>query len=417
VRSPAGAASNETMSEATETNALTDLDRRYLRRALELAERGRGTTHPNPMVGCVVAQGEATVGEGWHERPGGPHAETRALAAAGPLARGATAYVTLEPCAHQGRTPPCADALIAAGVARVVYGSPDPDRRVAGKGAARLHAAGIAVVGEALREEADALNAAYLTHRRLGRPWVRYKTAMTLDGKIATRTGRSRWITGPEARALVQRWRHEADAVAVGVTTLLQDDPALTARLAAAEGIGRTPRKVVFDAIARTPLTARVFDVGPDGVPARVVVVVGPDAPTARVRGLEERGATVLSVPARQGRPDVAAALGALAADGVVELLLEGGGTIAWSFLAAGAIDRIAWFVAPKLVGGRGATPLAGLGVASMEEAVALRGATVRHVGEDLLIEGDLVVPETAFAEPATPQGNGAHAALMEEDV
>jgi diaminohydroxyphosphoribosylaminopyrimidine deaminase / 5-amino-6-(5-phosphoribosylamino)uracil reductase len=417
VRGPAGAASNETMSEATGTTALTDLDHRHLRRALELAERGRGTTHPNPMVGCVVAHGEATVGEGWHERPGGPHAETRALAAAGTLARGATAYVTLEPCAHQGRTPPCTDALIAAGVARVVYGSPDPDRRVAGKGDARLRDAGIAVVGEALREEADAINAAYLTHRRLGRPWVRYKTAMTLDGKIATRTGRSRWITGPEARALVQRWRHEADAVAVGVTTLLQDDPALTARLADADGIGRTPRKVVFDAIARTPLTARVFDVGPDGAPARVVVVVGPDAPKARVRGLEERGATVLSVPARQGRPDVAAALRALAADGVVELLLEGGGTLAWSFLAAGAIDRVAWFVAPKLVGGRGATPLAGLGVAGMEEAVALRGATVRHVGEDLLIEGDLVVPETAFAEPATPPGDGAPAEPLEEDV
>lgn len=289
MRGPAGAASNETMIVATDEVPLTELDRRHLRRALGLAERGRGTTHPNPMVGCVLAHGETAVGEGWHERPGAPHAEALALAAAGPRAHGATAYVTLEPCAHHGRTPPCADALIAAGVARVVYASPDPDPRVAGRGHARLRAAGIEVVGEALRDEADAVNAAYLTHRRLGRPWVRYKTAMTLDGKIATRTGRSRWITGPDARALVQRWRHQADAVAVGVTTLLQDDPALTTRLEGTE-IGRTARKVVFDAIARTPVTARLFDVGPDGVPARVVVVVGPDAPADRVRALEARG-------------------------------------------------------------------------------------------------------------------------------
>jgi diaminohydroxyphosphoribosylaminopyrimidine deaminase / 5-amino-6-(5-phosphoribosylamino)uracil reductase len=378
VRDPAGAAPTEPMDAPPILPALTDLDRRHLRRALELAERGRGTTHPNPMVGCVLARGAAVVGEGWHVRAGGPHAEARALALAGEAARGATAYVTLEPCAHHGRTPPCADAL---------------------------------------RDEADAVNAAYLTHRRLGRPWVRYKTAMTLDGKIATRTGRSRWITGPEARALVQGWRHRADAVAVGVTTLLQDDPALTTRLDGDGGAGRTARKVVFDAIARTPTTARVFDDGPDGATARVTVGVGPDAPATRVRALEARGATVLSVPARQGRPEVATALRALAADGVVELLLEGGGTLAWSFLAAGAIDRVAWFVAPKLVGGRGATPLAGLGVAGMDEAIALRGATVRHVGEDLLIEGDLAPPANAFADPAEPTGGGPGAAPLEEDV
>ena len=369
---------------------LTDGDVRHLRRALALAERGRGSTHPNPMVGCVIARGDDTLAEGWHERAGGPHAEAVALAAAGEGARGATAYVTLEPCAHHGRTPPCTDALIAAGVARVVFASPDPDPRVAGAGEARLRAAGIEVAAGALRDEADALNAAYLTHRRLGRPWVRYKTAMTLDGKIATRTGRSRWITGPAARAMVHRWRHQADAVAVGINTLLQDDPALTTRLEGDDAPGRTARKVVFDAIARTPVTARVFDDGPDGAPARVTIVVGPDAAAARTTALEARGARVLRVPALQGRPDVAAALRALAEDDVVELLLEGGGTLAWSFLAAGAIDRVAWFVAPKLVGGRGASPLAGLGVAGMEEAHALQGPEVRRVGDDLLIEGDL---------------------------
>ncbi len=385
----------------------TDTDVRHLRRTLALAERGRGTTHPNPMVGCVIARGDEAVAEGWHERAGGPHAEAAALAAAGERARGATAYVTLEPCAHHGRTPPCADALIAAGVARVVFASPDPDPRVAGAGEARLRSAGVEVVAGALRDEADALNAAYLTHRRLGRPWVRYKTAMTLDGKIATRTGRSRWITGPAARAMVHRWRHQADAVAVGINTLLQDDPALTTRLEGDDAPGRTARKVVFDAIARTPVTARVFDDGPDGAPARVTIVVGPDAPDVRTEALEARGARVLRVPAHQGRPDVAAALRALAADDVVELLLEGGGTLAWSFLAAGAIDRVAWFVAPKLVGGRGASPLAGLGVAGMEAAHALQNAQVRRVGDDLLIEGDLAQrpPETIEETAANAAG------------
>jgi len=384
---------------------------RHLWRALELAELGRGATHPNPMVGCVLVLGAEVVGEGWHARVGGPHAEAAALAAAGARARGATAYVTLEPCAHHGRTPPCADALVAAGVARVVYASPDPDPRVAGAGAARLRAAGVEVVGGVLRREADALNAAYLTHRRLGRPWVRYKTAMTLDGKIATRTGRSRWITGPEARALVHVWRGQADAVAIGVSTLLQDDPALTTRLEGASAPGRTAHKVVFDAIARTPTTARLFEPGPDGTPARVTLVVGPDAPAARVRALEERGAAVWSLPGERGRPDVAAALRRLAAEGVVELLLEGGGTLAWSFLAAGAIDRVAWFVAPKLVGGRGATPLAGLGVAGMDEAVRLRGTTVRQVGDDLLIEAELEA-----ATPPADEGDDAPGAARKEE-
>ena len=384
-------------------SGLSAVDLRHLRRALALAELGRGTTHPNPMVGCVLAHGDEAVGEGWHARAGAPHAEAAALAAAGPRARGATAFVTLEPCTHHGRTPPCADALVAAGVVRVVYASPDPDPRVAGAGDARLRAAGVTVVAGTLRDEADALNAAYLTHRRLGRPWVRYKTAMTLDGKIATRTGRSRWITGPEARAMVHRWRHQTDAVAVGITTLLQDDPALTTRLEGEGAPGRTARKLVFDAVARTPVTASVFDDGPDGLPARVTVVVGPDAPAARVAALEARGARVLRVGASQGRPDVAEALAVLATEDVVELLLEGGGTLAWSFLAAGAIDRVAWFVAPKMVGGRGASPLAGLGVAAMDEAFALRGATVRHVGEDLLIEGDVVAAPAAQA-PTTEE-------------
>lgn len=373
---------------------LSPADIRYLRRAIDLAERGRGRTSPNPMVGCVLVRDGQVVGEGWHQRAGEAHAEAAALVQAGEAARGATAYVNLEPCDHQGSTPPCSLALIEAGVLRVVYASPDPDPRVAGKGADRLRSAGVEVVAGALRKEADALNAAYLVHRRSGRPWVRYKTAMTLDGKIATRTGRSRWITGPASRALVQGWRNQADAVAVGVNTVLQDDPALTTRLEGEAAPGRTARKVVFDALARTPLEAKLFEPGPDGAEARVTIVVGEKAPEARISALEARGALVMRVPGRLGhgggRPDAAEALGRLAAEGVVEMLLEGGGTLAWSFLEAGLIDRVAWFLSPKLVGGRGAPPLSGLGVASLDQAVPLRRWDVQRVGGDLLIEGDV---------------------------
>lgn len=365
-----------------------DVDARHMARAIALAELGRGSTHPNPMVGCVIASGEQVVGEGWHERPGMPHAERVALSHAGDRARGASAYVTLEPCNHTGRTPPCTEALIEAGVARVVVAMRDPDARVQGSGVARLQASGIEVVEGVLAAEATAQSVAYLTHRRLGRPWVRYKTAMTLDGKIATRTGRSRWITGEEARAQVQRWRHQADAIAIGVSTLLNDDPALTTRMDDAALPGRTPRKVVFDGVARTPTNARIFDAGPDGAPARVTLVVGADAPAARVAALQARGASILQVENHQGKPDVASALQQLARDGVVELLLEGGGTLAWSFLEARAIDAVAFFIAPKLVGGRGASPLTGMGFAGLDEAIALENPRVTTLGNDWLIEG-----------------------------
>lgn len=404
---------------------LSPADIRYLRRAIELAERGRGRTSPNPMVGCVLVRSGQVVGEGWHQRHGEAHAEAAALAQAGEAARGATAYVNLEPCDHQGLTPPCSAALIEAGVVRVVYASPDPDPRVAGKGADRLRSAGVEVVAGALRKEADALNAAYLVHRHFGRPWVRYKTAMTLDGKIATRTGRSRWITGAASRALVQGWRNQADAIAVGVNTVLQDDPALTTRLEGDAGPGRTARKVVFDALARTPLGAKLFEPGPDGDEARVTVIAGERAPDARVRDLEGRGASVLRLPGRPGhgdggRPDATEALRRLAADGVVEMLLEGGGTLAWSFLEAGLIDRVAWFLSPKLVGGRGAPPLSGLGVASLEQAVPLLRWDVQRVGGDLLIEGDVdpqplaMAATTGAAQATTRTSDPADVAAQE---
>lgn len=363
-----------------------------MERALALAERGRGRVSPNPMVGCVLARDGAVVGEGWHRRAGEPHAEVEALRAAGARARGATAYVTLEPCNHHGRTPPCTEALIDAGVARVVVATLDPNPVTDGRGVARLRAAGLDVEVGVKRREAEAQTEAFRVAQREGRPWVLYKTAMTLDGKIATRTGRSRWITGPRARQRVQRWRDELDAVAVGVNTVLLDDPQLTARV---DG-GRTPLKVVFDSVARTPPTARLFEPDAGGEPARVVLFVTDRASPHRLAPLQERGAEVVSVPAVRGRAEVRSALASLAQRDVTSLLLEGGGTLAWGFFEAQAVDRVAWFIGPKLLGGGGASPLGGLGVARMEDALQLSEVATETIDSDLLVTGRVRYPEPA---------------------
>jgi len=362
----------------------------HMRRALALAERGRGRVSPNPMVGCVlVAPDGSVVGEGWHAYVGGSHAEVAALDVAGAAARGATAYVTLEPCDHHGRTGPCTDALLSAGVARVVVAIEDPDARVRGRGIAKLRAAGVEVDVGLLAAEAEALNEAYLTARRKARPFVLYKTAMSLDGKIAVRSGRSRWITSEAAREHVHRLRAEFDAIAVGVNTVLLDDPALTARV---EG-GRTPVKVVFDSIGRTPPGAKLFEAGPDGSDATVLIYVTEEAPAARVAALESRGATVVTVAATRGRPRLIDALADLQSRSVGSLLLEGGGTLAWDFFAEQAVDRVAWFIAPKLLGGNAAGPLAGTGVASIPDAFTLDAMRTQTVGSDLLVTGRVVYP------------------------
>jgi diaminohydroxyphosphoribosylaminopyrimidine deaminase/5-amino-6-(5-phosphoribosylamino)uracil reductase len=368
-----------------------------MRRALALAAMGRGRVSPNPLVGCVlVAQDGAVVGEGWHAQVGGPHAEVEALASAGEAARGATAFVTLEPCDHHGRTGPCTDALIEAGVARVVVAVMDPDPRVAGRGIAKLRSAGIAVEVGLLADEAEAINEPYLTSRRTKRPFVLYKTAMSLDGKIAVRSGRSRWITSEASRERVQRWRDEFDAVAVGVNTVLLDDPALTARFEGA----RTPVKVVFDSVARTPPGSRLFDPGPDGAAARVLVYVTEEAPRSRTAALEDRGATVVAVAGARGRPRLADAMSDLMSREVASLLLEGGGTLAWDFFAERVVDRVAWFIAPKLLGGTAAGPLAGAGVASIPEAFTLEDMRTEVIGPDLLVTARVVYPPEPAAQP-----------------
>jgi diaminohydroxyphosphoribosylaminopyrimidine deaminase / 5-amino-6-(5-phosphoribosylamino)uracil reductase len=363
-----------------------ETDRHFMLRALELAERGRGLTSPNPMVGAVVVSDGEIVGEGYHARAGGPHAEVVALAAAGPRSRGATIYVTLEPCSYHGRTPPCAEAVIEAGIRRVVAALVDPNPRVSGRGLAALRAAGIEVADAVLGEHAERQNRAFVAAMRLGRPHVTLKIAMTLDGRIADRQGESKWITGEAARGQAQRLRSEVDAILVGVGTVLRDDPALTVRRE--QPWPREPYRVVLDTHARTPAAAKLIAAG---TPARALIVTAAEAEASRVAALGAAGATVVAVAARGGRVDPRAALTALADLEVRAVLVEGGAEVHGAFVDAGLVDRVAVFLAPRLLGGRGATTsIGGLGL-SLHGAVRLGPLEVSRLGDDLLIEADVL--------------------------
>jgi diaminohydroxyphosphoribosylaminopyrimidine deaminase / 5-amino-6-(5-phosphoribosylamino)uracil reductase len=366
------------------TEAAADL--RYMRRALELAALARGLTSPNPMVGAVVVAGDRIVGEGFHRRAGAPHAEVEALANAGAAAGGATLYVALEPCNHHGRTAPCVPVVIASGVARVVSAIADPNPFVGGGGNAALHAAGIQVVTGVLRGEAAALNRVFLTAMRERRPHVLLKAGVTLDGKIADLHGTSRWISGEVSRRQAHRLRSEVDAIVIGVGTLLRDDPALTVRLDAPWP--REPYRVVLDAAARTPTTARAIGAA---TPARTLIAVAEDAPAGRVAALESAGATVVRCRTSEGRIDPAAILGALFQREVRGVMLEGGGEVHASFLAAGVVDRVALFLAPCLLGGRLAPSLVGGEGFDLKSAVRLGPLEVSRQGDDLLVEADVL--------------------------
>jgi diaminohydroxyphosphoribosylaminopyrimidine deaminase/5-amino-6-(5-phosphoribosylamino)uracil reductase len=346
-------------------------------RALELARRGLWMTDPNPRVGCVLAHGERIVGEGWHERAGGPHAEVMALDAAGMSARGATAYVTLEPCCHHGRTPPCTDALIGAGVARVVYALRDPNPRVDGGGVARLVAAGIAVEGGVLESESRELNQGFVSRMTRGRPWVTVKLAASLDGGTALPGGESRWITGEAAREDVQRLRARSSAVMTGSGTVIADDPRLDARL---PGVERQPLRVVLDSRLRTPPGARIL------APPGKALVLCTEMNDARVAALRAAGAEVEAVAAAGGGVDLEAALALLAAREVNELLVECGAGLAGALLAAGLADELMLYLAPTLLG-RDARPLAALDApASMAERLEFEFVGHQEVGGDLLL-------------------------------
>ncbi|MFP4606993.1 MAG: bifunctional diaminohydroxyphosphoribosylaminopyrimidine deaminase/5-amino-6-(5-phosphoribosylamino)uracil reductase RibD [Thiohalospira sp.] len=360
-------------------DAPTAADIRPMRRALALARRGLGWTDPNPMVGCVLVRDGRVVGEGFHERVGGPHAEVRALERAGEAARGATAYVTLEPCSHHGRTPPCADRLVEAGVGRVVAALVDPDPRVRGRGLRRLEEAGIATESGLLAEGAEAVNAGFLSRVRRGRPWLTLKLASSLDGHTATRTGESQWITSEAARADVHRLRHAHAALLTGSGTVLADDPALTARLP--EG-GAHPLRVVLDSRLRTPPGARVVT-----GPGRVLMVGGPGASAERRRALEAAGAEVITLEeGGEGRPALGAVLHELGRREINSVLAECGATLAGSLLRGGWVDRLVAYQAPSVIGAGGLAMFEGPPIGSMAERINLRILERRGIGPDTRI-------------------------------
>jgi diaminohydroxyphosphoribosylaminopyrimidine deaminase/5-amino-6-(5-phosphoribosylamino)uracil reductase len=370
----------------------TDTDRVHLGRAIELARRGEDDVKPNPLVGAVVVRDGQVLGEGWHERYGAPHAEVNALDACGPEdLTGATLYVSLEPCCHEGNTPPCTEAIMRAGIARVVVASDDPTEKASGRGLGILRDEGVEVVvadGE-LAASARLLNQPFRKHARVGRPWVLFKSAMTLDGKVATRAGDSQWISGEESRLLAHTWRASVDAVIVGIGTALADDPQLTAR---PDGIlaelPRQPRRVVFDSLARLPISSQLVSAA-DQVP--LTVCVSRAAARSDTDALEAAGAQVLVATGENEPARVRSALDQLGASGIASVLLEGGPHLAGAFLDAGEIDEIRLFLAPILLGGRTARdPLEGEGVERISEALRALSFDCDRVGEDLLVSARL---------------------------
>lgn len=355
----------------------SEADRQHMTHALAMASRGLGRTWPNPAVGCVIVNGGRIVGRGWTQLGGRPHAETMALAQAGALARGATAYVTLEPCAHHGKTSPCAEALIAVGVTRVVSALTDPDPRVSGKGHAMLAAAGIVVTEGVLSAQARAINAGFLKRVTQGLPFVTLKLATTIDGRIATSTGESRWITGAEARRYVHTLRMTHDAVMVGSGTACADDPDLTVR-----DMGRVqqPLRILLDRSLRHSPDSRL------GQTARqnpVWILHAPGAPARAQAAWTATGARLLPCPAPDGRLDLTHALSALAADGVTRILAEGGGTIAAALITAGLVDELIHLGAGKLIGADGIPALGSLGLKTLGDAPNLRLLETRQIGQD----------------------------------
>ncbi|MCA3423508.1 MAG: bifunctional diaminohydroxyphosphoribosylaminopyrimidine deaminase/5-amino-6-(5-phosphoribosylamino)uracil reductase RibD [Roseomonas sp.] len=361
---------------------MTD-DLLHMRVALALARRGLGNAWPNPAVGCVLVKDGRVIGRGWTQPGGRPHAETEALRRAGDAARGATAYVTLEPCSHHGRTPPCCEALAEAGIARVVMAMRDPDPRVNGRGLAMLRGAGIAVEEGLLEAEARALNAGFFRRIQAGMPVVTLKLASTLDGRIATASGESRWITGQAARREVHALRARHDAVLVGSGTVLADDPDLTCRI---PGMERVPMlRVVADARLRTPPAARLVQ-GAQLAP--VLIITAPGHPPAAQAPFIAAGADIVTVPAHAaGGLDLPSLLRALGRRGVTRVLAEGGAGLAAALLRQGLVDRLVWFHAPAVMGGDGHPALEGLRLAALSAMPRFRRAAQRALGDDMLSE------------------------------
>jgi diaminohydroxyphosphoribosylaminopyrimidine deaminase/5-amino-6-(5-phosphoribosylamino)uracil reductase len=370
------------MATCTETDVL------HLTRAIELAANGIGRVSPNPIVGAVIARGEELLGDGWHEEYGGSHAEVNALRACGAQSLdGATLYVSLEPCCHIGKTPACTDAIVAAGLKRVVIASDDPTEKASGRGPGILRDEGIEVIfaGAELARRARLDNQAFRKLARTGRPWVLFKSAMTLDGKVATGAGDSKWISGEESRHLAHRWRASVDAVAVGIGTALVDDPALTARI---EDVHRQPRRVLFDSLARLPLSSHLMS---DASAVPLIVVVSRAAPRTETDALETAGVEVIVATGENEPARVRSALDQLGGYEIASILLEGGPHLAGAFLDAGEIDEIRLFLAPIVLGGRsGRDPLEGEGIDRIAEATRALTFDCERVGHDLLVSARL---------------------------
>lgn len=360
---------------------MEDLD--YMRLAVELAKRGTGWTTPNPLVGAVLVKDGTIIGQGWHAKCGELHAERHALQNCTASPRGATLYVTLEPCCHQGRQPPCTDAILEAGIARVVVGSSDPNPLVAGKGLELLRSRGVEVESGVLKAECDALNPVFFHFIQTRRPYVVMKYAMTLDGKIAAYTGASRWITREAARRHVHEMRHRYRGILAGVGTVLSDDPLLTCRIPG----GRDPVRIICDTSLRTPLDSRIVRTADKAETILATCVSDP----GRTAPYTDAGCRVWTLPGRGEHVDLPALMDALGAAEIDGVLLEGGGTLNWAMLEAGLVQRVQAYIAPKLLGGAGArSPVEGRGVEAPDQAAHLRKVTVTALGEDFLLEGEV---------------------------
>lgn len=357
-----------------------ELDRKYMARALQLALRGAGHTRPNPMVGAVLVKDGRIIGEGWHKQYGGPHAEVNAFASATEDPEGATLYVSLEPCSHYGKTPPCADLIIRKKVARVVAALEDPNPLVSGRGFRKLRANGIRVTVGVLAEEARHINDVFLTYVTRKRPFVLYKAAMSLDGKIACHTGESEWISSEKSREEVQRLRGILSGIMVGAGTVIADDPRLTCRMEEYEN----PARIIVDGKLRVPVEARIFH-----EPGRNIILTTSMADMEKKKALENLGVEMIEADSEEpGKVDLKSAMLALGIKGIDGILLEGGPTLAASALEAGIIDAVRFYIAQKIIGGKEApSPFAGVGAAHMNEVVPLTDAVYGTIGDDLWIQ------------------------------
>lgn len=360
---------------------MTDIE--YMQVAIKLARKGCGWVNPNPMVGAVIVRDNKIIGQGYHQKYGTLHAERNAIASCEASPAGAALYVTLEPCCHCGKTPPCTEAIIESGIRRVVIGSSDPNPLVAGKGVEMLRSYGIEVIENVLKDECDALNKSFFHYIQNGTPYVVMKYAMTLDGKIATRTGKSRWITGEAARQRVHEDRHSYSAIMVGVGTVIADNPLLTCRMEN----GRNPLRIVCDTSLRTPPQSKIVATA-NTVPTLIATVI---TDTNRHQPYLDAGCEILIVSQKENHIDLTNLMQRLGEKQIDSLLLEGGGTLNWSALQSGIVNKVQVYIAPKLFGGSGKTLVAGSGVDFPDEAFRLTRPTITLIGEDILLESEVI--------------------------